>query len=587
MVKAVALASVAVCVFAAAGTPAAAAQRHTQAKVPLTWVTSWNHPWSLNPYNSNYVGELNGLVLAPLAIPMFQITRFQPVLATSWHASASQVTVQIRQDAKWQTGQEVTAQDVINTILLDGVTKANDLLDDVSNLTAPNPHEVIVDLRKGSSPALALYTLMQVTPVAPSFYQRFTSAGLKAQVLAAYAPNPSSSATAFVSSLDKRILAYNPGSVDGNGPFRLSKINIIQTLLPKSKTFWDASAIHVQEFAFYNAANTNTVCYDALFGGKADLSGCGMAWPLVKKWLSMPGSHDELVQGYGQRAIYFNMRKYPFSLLAVRRAFAHIMNWRRLVELSHEGHFAGRADSVSDGLSPQQNQQYLTSAERSSLKTYTYDPAKATKLLESVHFRKTSHGWVMPNGRPFNVTIGGPAGYTGPVNAVTIVAHELSAFGIHATARAIEQPGYWTQLNDGQFEVDWGWGGFSSDPLEGFTEPLNSYDYTTPSEPGIGFGPHVNLPGVGRVAVSQTILDEAQTVGPGSEMKKLTWDWAHLVNTELPYLTYSTGGSQWFYSTRRYTHWPAVGSLEWQVVASNYTDGIAFILEKGYVRPVG
>lgn len=71
-------------------------------------------------------------------------------------------------------------------------------------------------------------------------------------------------------------------------------------------------------------------------------------------------------------------------------------------------------------------------------------------------------------------------------------------------------------------------------------------------------------------------------------MDRFTWDWARLVNQQVPYLQYGTKGYQFPYSTRHYVDWPPVSSKSkyWnQLALGNMNQGLALMLESGYIRP--
>jgi peptide/nickel transport system substrate-binding protein len=107
---------------------------------------------------------------------------------------------------------------------------------------------------------------------------------------------------------------------------------------------------------------------------------------------------------------------------------------------------------------------------------------------------------------------------------------------------------------------------------------------------GLGFGPTETVPGLGSVDVPATIGQESEQVGPGPQMDKLVYDWARLVNQQVPFITYATKVYQFPYSSQNFTDWPPVNSQGtsplWDILGQgNITQGLTLMLEDGYIRP--
>lgn len=107
---------------------------------------------------------------------------------------------------------------------------------------------------------------------------------------------------------------------------------------------------------------------------------------------------------------------------------------------------------------------------------------------------------------------------------------------------------------------------------------------------GIGFGPMAKVPGLGTVNVPHTVNQEALTVGPGPKMRKLTWDWARLVNRDMPYLSWTTKRYQFEFSTKRFKDWPPMNAKHtsplWNIMGmGNFNVALGMMLQDGYIRP--
>ncbi|MCL6091417.1 MAG: hypothetical protein M1435_00485, partial [Actinobacteria bacterium] len=87
------------------------------------------------------------------------------------------------------------------------------------------------------------------------------------------------------------------------------------------------------------------------------------------------------------------------------------------------------------------------------------------------------------------------------------------------------------------------------------------------------------------VNVSQAIDREEVVTPPGPVMDRLVWDWARLVNEQVPYLWYATKVYQLSYSTSQFSDWPAQTSPLWDIMSANRDAGLVLAITEGYLRP--
>jgi peptide/nickel transport system substrate-binding protein len=99
------------------------------------------------------------------------------------------------------------------------------------------------------------------------------------------------------------------------------------------------------------------------------------------------------------------------------------------------------------------------------------------------------------------------------------------------------------------------------------------------------------VPGLGNVNVPATIDDQLAATEPGPKMKELTWDWAQLVNEDVPYIWYATKLYQFSYLSKDFDNWPPKddqgSSPLWDIMGANLSGGMVLAMEQGYIRPKG
>lgn len=567
---------------------------------PFTYPISdgWSTTWSYNLFSPSFMGFFDGIVVLPLAIQRPpKLDSFIPELASSWSITPSAITVHLRPNARWQNGAPVTGKDVVTASVLLGVSGGGPFAV-ASSIDTPNQKTVVFHLRHGEPADTAAATILNTSPAPSGVYGRLVTSSLEQEVsnyaaLSAANPNaaPSSGPGRAIAALSKKLAAvsksldaFQPKKLIGDGPYRLDRMNGSAASMTKWSGFWDAKDIRIKAISFLNVA-TNADVYPLAFDGRADYETEGVPWTVVQHELKTPGGHYLTTPNFSQYALYFNERHYPLGLLPVRQALAYLFNRPEMGSLEDSGHSSNHWIRYPDGLLSSVERNYLSASQIASLNPYRFSKSEATKLLERAGLHKGATGWILPDGKPFTLTIGTPAGWGEEELLGEAFSAVLTRFGIKTTANAEEQPGYWTDQTDGNFELDWGWGASGLDPLTEFTAVLGSQDFASPTERGLAFGPVVSVPGLGRVNVHNTITQEADSVGSKQALSRLTWDWARLVNEQVPYLSYADKNTQFFYSTEHYVDWPAKGSWLWSLEGYTYMGGLLVMMQHGYLRP--
>lgn len=557
----------------------------------------WGLTWSYNNFDPHFLGPLYSYAFLPLAITKpTTIGDYIPELATSWSVNSSTITIHLRSGAKWQDGTPFTSKDVLTTFLLQG-TNGNQLWAQITGAHTPNANTLVLDLRKGVPAHVVLGSALGISPLPASQYGKYVTPDLQQNLIANWTtvqrqgPDAAAKTTAgkAVAAAFGRLAKFNPKTFVGDGPFQLKTATQHDVIMTKWRGFWDAAKIHVPEVDFIAFASNDDV-YPAMFSHHLDLPAAAMPDPITQRWLHTSGAHLLTADNYSQFALYFNCRKAPYNDKRVRQAIAYIIDRNKMTQLAAGGKSPYYSIKYPTGLLHSVQRNWLTDAQLHSLRPYNHDLAKATSLLRSAGFTKKSDHWYTPQGQRWTLQIQGPAGWNDSMADVKVIANMLSDFGISASAQAVEQPGYWTYQYDGAFDLDWGWGGNGGlNPLAGARSVLGNLNYVTTGsyagKPGIGYGPVVDVPGLGRVNVPQTLKAEVSSVDTGPQMRKLTWDWAQLINRDLPYLALDDKYSQLEYSTTHFGDWPPGSSLLWKLMGLNQNGGVVAAMQQGFIRP--
>ena len=594
---------------ASAGSPALAAEP-TSAGTAAPYFNigeccGWGSTWSYNPFSSAWPGQLDDLTLLPLAVQVPpNMTGFVPQLATSWQAQGNELVIHLRSGLKWQDGSAFTSTDVVDTALLQG-TEGNFSWGYFTNVTAPSPEEVVFTARPGVPMASLEQGVLGQEIYPSSVFGRFVTPNLDQEEVAYYneaAKNASaasnSAAGKALAAVFSKLVEYAPSKLVGDGPFQLVSMTTGEIKLTKWGGFYDASQIHQPGIVFRNGSSNNLI-YPWLLDNTTDFSNAYLPPTVVEALKAKPQWHIAIANSF-EFNLLFNNQRYPFNMTKVRQAIAYVLPRATMVSATY-----GTVDPDAavephpDGLSPWMEGSYLTPGEIKQLNPYNLDPAKATALLKSAGFHLSGGNWVTPKGKPFTLSIYIQSSATDVVQSMEVAVNALDSFGIQTTLEAIPGSEIVPDLETGIADMSWVTT-INLDPLTEFADvlgrqgPNGGYNFpvlgTYKGDKGLGFGPVANVPGLGKVNVPSTIDTQAATVAPGKQMDQLVWDWARLVNQQVPYIQWENKLHQYAFSTTRYTDWPPLGAQGqatalWNDLSYSGNPGLLLMMEGGYIRP--
>jgi len=585
------------------------ASANAQSVPAFGFYSSWDSSWSYNPFAVNYALLSNPMfVELPLAFQLQPSGRWDPQLAKSWKFEGNKLVVTLQPHAKWQTGQAVTSTDVVDTYLL-GLAAGWAWGNVAASVSAPNSHQVVFDLRTStrSTPSVPvtkpavladIFGSATDTVVPSSLYGRLVTPKLKSEVkidLTSKAGSAAGSkASTYLGLYDKTLTAFDPSQILSDGPYEFKSMTTNQMSLIKNPDFYGAANIHVANMLMWNSGTSSALSTTEMFAGDLDFF-----WPtnthgLIARWTSSSEHHIAYIPTLLGETFYFNDHVYPFNNVKVRQAIYYAVN-RSDVSNAGEGFHANTFSDFPTGLSSGLRHTWLGSNAqmlKEGFNPYNYNPSKARQILKSVGFTDRHGVWYTPKGQPFTIAITSPEGWGSTNLNASNLASQLSAFGIKSTASSIEQPGYWTDVTDGHFGVAWNWDGFSNvEPLGALDALLVGENYVPGSTPGsyttrgMGFGPNVSVPGIGKVNLAKT-LDSDDAIANKTKIRKLTLDFAKMVNQDVPILQFDTKDSQTYWSTQYYVDWPSLSNKTlWDTAGDTPQETVVLMMEAGFIRP--
>ncbi len=567
---------------------------------PLATIAQITQGAPMNMFNPNGL-KWGALDEMPLAFPKntADMSAFFPGLAKSWKITNNgrTVTVFLRPGAKWSNGQPITATDLVTTAACEFA--AGWIWWDLGSVKAINQYEVQYTMAPGAKFNIFPFGVLTQTIVPTSQYAPLLPKNVWTLIKQSqYAGTDKAQlalqtkAQADLTLLGKKISAFAPKTDVSSGPFVISGVNPGEAVLVKNPDFYGAANIHVNEVVLRNYTSNQGI-WNYMIGGQVNQATSSMPTSIKQRAAQTPGNVYYQVPSYYANSLMFNEHVYPYNVLKVRQALAYMIN-RNTVQAIGEP-VSGSPVKYIDGMTNQQTSDTLTPAEQAQLTLYRYNPAKAAKLLESAGFKKVNGQWELPNGKPWTASLYVNSSYTDWVQGASVVANQMTQFGIKTSPVLIQPAQFATEQSQGKFalsfwtialgpDVYWAFGRLYGG-LDGYNMIGGKLSYTSSVSKGnwVNFPQTVAIPTYGSVQPGPLTNNLAEAMSPTvlhSDTAKL----ALVSNRYLPAITLWSGMQAGFVNTTNYTDFP-LHSSPVMLAGVGFYPPVGFWMLQGYIRP--
>jgi peptide/nickel transport system substrate-binding protein len=361
---------------------------------------------------------------------------FFPGLGASWTISPTSITVKLQPNAKWSDGTPVTVDDVKLSMAI-ALTQGNATVGagylsqglDVGSVTAVDSTTVRIDQAAGGN-NVDFARLVLGQPIVPAeVYGSLVPSSVWTTISQLTSSNAAtaSAAVGALTAIGKTVSSFSPAKDVSAGPFVIARINPGSAELTRNKYFYDVSGIAPSEVILRHYSGNSDI-WGYMKDGELDSA----------PYTSMPTNILDAVEKAGYQAvdsssfvdasIAFNESVSPYDLTPVRQALAYVIDRSAVTKVGEP--VSGTAATDLDGMIKSATQQWLTPAQIAALNPYAPDQAKAASLLESAGLKKSGSQWMLPNGRPWKITLQSVNGFSDWNAAATVIASELTSFGI-------------------------------------------------------------------------------------------------------------------------------------------------------------
>jgi peptide/nickel transport system substrate-binding protein len=384
---------------------------------------------------------------------------FFPGLAKSWTVTPQAVTVQLQDGAKWSDGSPVTAAD-IRTSLAIAYTQGNAGVAassfEISGVKDLGGGKVEIDQAPGVNNLQFAKLVLSQTVVADKVYGSLLPPDVWTTIAASQGADPTAAQAANdkLTALGKTVASFAPTADLSAGPFVITAINPGSAELARNQYFYDVKKISPAKVILKHYTGNEQV-WGYMQSGQLDSAPyTSMPSNILSQVLGSGYTRDDSIS-YVDAAIAFNESVAPYDKTAVRQALSYVIDRQAATEVGEP--VGGVANKYNTGLIDSSAGKWLSADQLAGLTQYDVDTAKATALLQSAGLKKDGSGhWLLPDGTPWKITLQTVNGFSDWIAASTVVAKELSDFGIPTTpAVTADFPTYQKEMAAGKYPVGW------------------------------------------------------------------------------------------------------------------------------------
>lgn len=350
-----------------------------------------------------------------------------PWLATnySWSSDLTRLTFTLRTGVTWSDGQPFTSDDVVYTLNLlqrDRQLDTAGVANFIKNVTNPDAQTVVIQFYHPSVPEL--WYIAGQTYIVPRHIWQYIKDPVKDPIL-----NPI-----------------------GTGPFTLKSFDPALYVLARNPHYWQAGKPYIDELR-YPAYESNASADLILAQGSIDWNGIYSA-KLQTNFVNRDPVHDHYwFPPVKDVMLYMNLTRYPFNVLAVRKAMSLAIDRQRLFL---EGETGFEPPASPTGLVLPSDQAYLN-PQYANLST-SMATNRAMALLAAAGFTRGSDGiYVDGEGQPLAFTLNVVSGWTDWENDCRYIVEDLKNIGIAVTINHASYDDYLTTLENGAYSAAISW----------------------------------------------------------------------------------------------------------------------------------
>ncbi len=418
----------------------------------------WGPPSSFNPLAVTpawpITGNMNLVYEALFGYDLLDGS-LKGIIGTSYSIRDSALEIPLHENARWQNGEPLTAEDVVYSFNLHRkyATNFSSTWDFVADIRKLGEHRVEFILKKENYNPLAVRDIIASVQILPKKIMEVLEKESFEKMAAEAGTAPSNADV-----LTKIREFKNDVAPVGSGPYTLESYTDDRIVLKRVDDYWGNELYQGKApapvYIIHRAYESNDRFNQALHEGDLDLSQnfCPRIWEKFTHGVGTWYSREPYYIPGIIPALLMSVTKKPFSDVNFRRAVAHAIDYGKI---RTEALF-GYSPELKPGLIvPFGTEREFFSDKDAASFGKLYDPGKAKKILAKAGYSWGPDGMLRilnPKGEPVTLYATCPSGWTDWEATIDIAVAGMRAIGINVEAKFLDYPEWDGNLKSGFFD---------------------------------------------------------------------------------------------------------------------------------------
>jgi peptide/nickel transport system substrate-binding protein len=435
-------------------------------------------PYDLPPKGHfNYFASagiiLQGSVYLDLFIPSLAAYRWADAKWDYWLAESSSLNgnvfeIKLRPNIKWSDGTAFTAKDVVTTFTI-GRMDSFKIWNYIDKVEAAGDLTVRFNYVKPSS--VGERTILRINIRPDSVYGAIAK---RAADLYASGKTTSSDEVKALRA-EKDNLRPEPYSV---GPYKIDKASITeaQMTLVRNTGGLFGDKVNFDKVVLYQGETAQVT--PLVLAGDIDYATHGFPLATDKAFVDA-GIRVVRPPAYSGPAIVFHWEKAAaFQDKRLRQAVAYAINKDESAKVTYGD--SAKPQKFMTGISDNLVPLWVSSADQAKLKSYAFDLAAATKLMQDAGYAKVDGIWAK-DGKKLEFELYFPSDFADWSSAADHAQKSLNTFGIKIVPRGAIRSQQLPDVNNGNFQIAFmGWGIGNPHPQQSYEQTLQAFNTIPP-----------------------------------------------------------------------------------------------------------
>ncbi|MFB6201821.1 MAG: ABC transporter substrate-binding protein [Halorhabdus sp.] len=417
---------------------------------PTLSFAQWPNPTSsnYNPYNTKNFPKPRRFMFDRFMYYNLARGEYEGYAISDWTWRGNTLSMTVRDGLTWQTGQPVTAKDVMAGLELDmytGGTLANYLAGDIQESVQVIDDSTVNVQLSNINKSIAMGLIQPKYIYTPYTLKDASYEGFGRFVEQYHDATTDSERSKVTNQLTSKWTITPDDDPVGNGPFQFEEADSQRTFLTKYEDHPDAGKINFPQME-YRYAPSNQKRWQMIQNGVTD--GYDTLFMPQNQVKQLP-DHVQigLIPRHYGMAIIPNWNNKHLKKRKVRQALMYAIRRDLVARNSGGGTGTKVGVNVPSGITSQLNgdvKKWLGD-DYSQFEKYTYDTKKAAQLMREAGYKKSGGFWRDPDGKKVTLNQKVTSAFSDWVSACRTVVAQLQNFGIDANLITESSSTYWGQ----------------------------------------------------------------------------------------------------------------------------------------------